>query len=131
MLFYLAMFFILLIWIAYSYYAAGGAPEEINYSTFKSEVRNGNVEEVTVQGERITGTLRQPAERAARAVNHHFRHSSSPGFIPSPPEKRARRHLPSPAAPASNQQEAAVPPWLPPRTLSTANQLAQETAARP
>ena len=57
MLFYLAMFFILLIWIAYSYYAAEGAPEEINYSTFKSEVRNGNVEEVTVQGERITGII--------------------------------------------------------------------------
>lgn len=39
---------------------------EINYSTFRNEVKQGNVERVIVQGERIEGELNLSRSRAER-----------------------------------------------------------------
>ena len=37
-----------------------GAVEELSYSTFKAQISLGNVQAVTVQGDKITGTLNKP-----------------------------------------------------------------------
>jgi len=40
---------------------AGGSATEINYSTFRQQLRAGNVEQVTITGDRIEGSLIEPA----------------------------------------------------------------------
>ena len=41
---------------------------EIPYTTFRSQVQDGNVSQVTVSGEKITGQLKQPAETTVSTV---------------------------------------------------------------
>ena len=55
MFFYLLIVVLLGSWIIYSF--AGGlyGPTEINYTTFRSELKAGNVEEIKVQGDEIEG----------------------------------------------------------------------------
>ncbi|HZD11615.1 MAG TPA: ATP-dependent zinc metalloprotease FtsH, partial [Candidatus Binatia bacterium] len=48
-------------WIWGQFFADEGL--ELSYSTFRDQVQSGNVTEVTIQGERITGVLSSPIER--------------------------------------------------------------------
>lgn len=41
---------------------------EIPYTTFRSQVQDGNVSQVTVSGEKITGQLKQPAETTISTI---------------------------------------------------------------
>jgi cell division protease FtsH len=41
---------------------------EIPYTTFRSQVQDGNVSQVTVSGEKITGQLKQPAETTVSTI---------------------------------------------------------------
>ncbi len=63
MIFYFLIATILGIWILYSYYGGHFTPDQIQYSTFRNELRADNVREVTVQGDRVEGELREPARR--------------------------------------------------------------------
>lgn len=67
MLFYFMIAGILAAWIIYSYYAGQFAPDQIQYSTFRQEVKNENVSEVTIQGDRIEGKLERPSSRRTAA----------------------------------------------------------------
>ncbi|MFO8029288.1 MAG: ATP-dependent zinc metalloprotease FtsH [Cyclonatronaceae bacterium] len=63
MIFYFLIAAILGVWILYSYYGGQFSPDQIQYSTFRTEIKENNVREVTVQGERIEGSLREPSKR--------------------------------------------------------------------
>ncbi|MDI6402688.1 ATP-dependent zinc metalloprotease FtsH [Balneolaceae bacterium ANBcel3] len=63
MVFYFLIATILGIWIIYSYYGGQFTPEQIQYSTFRKELRDNNVKEVTVQGSKIEGKLREASKR--------------------------------------------------------------------
>ncbi len=65
MVFYFLIATILGVWILYSYYGGQFAPDQIQYSTFRNELKENNVKEVTVQGERIEGKLIKPSQRRA------------------------------------------------------------------
>ncbi|MEX2632939.1 MAG: ATP-dependent zinc metalloprotease FtsH [Balneolales bacterium] len=62
-LFYLVLLLILTSWLFYSYFNNVLGPESISYSAFKNELRKGNVEEVTMQGERLKGHLVEGSQR--------------------------------------------------------------------
>ncbi|MFO7931336.1 MAG: ATP-dependent zinc metalloprotease FtsH [Desulfosalsimonas sp.] len=57
---FLAVVFVLLGW---SMYASRAGPEAISYSSFVEQLEAGNVEKVTVKGDKITGTLREKARK--------------------------------------------------------------------
>ncbi|MBP3192327.1 ATP-dependent zinc metalloprotease FtsH [Natronogracilivirgula saccharolytica] len=63
MIFYFLIAAILGIWILYSYYGGQLSPDQIHYSTFRAQLKDNNVKEITVQGERIEGKLKEAAER--------------------------------------------------------------------
>lgn len=63
MIFYFLIAAILGVWILYSYYGGEFSPDQIQYSTFRQELRDDNVREVTIQGERVEGQLREPLQR--------------------------------------------------------------------
>ncbi len=56
--FYLIIFVVLGYWILTDGNAFFGTQPEIEYSTFKEQLRNDNVERVHIQGDRIDGTFR-------------------------------------------------------------------------
>ncbi|MEX0780792.1 MAG: ATP-dependent zinc metalloprotease FtsH [Balneolales bacterium] len=62
-IFYLLLVSLLVFWLIYSYYNEALGPDQIEYSTFKTELRQGNIEEVTIQGEHLEGELVNPSER--------------------------------------------------------------------
>ena len=80
-LFYLLIASILGFWLIYSYYNTALAPEQISYSAFKSELRQGNVEEVTIQGERMEGSLQEPTTRTD-AEDDTLRFSEFETYVP-------------------------------------------------
>jgi len=63
MIFYFLIAAILGVWILYSYYGSQLAPDQIQYSTFRGELKQNNVSEVTVQGDRIEGKLKEASGR--------------------------------------------------------------------
>jgi len=63
MVFYFLIAAILGVWILYSYYGAQMSPDQIHYSTFRTELKDNNVKQVVVQGERIEGELRSASKR--------------------------------------------------------------------
>ena len=63
MVFYFLIAAILGVWILYSYYGAQMSPDQIQYSTFRAELRDNNVKEVVVQGDRIEGELKSASKR--------------------------------------------------------------------
>ncbi len=63
MIFYFMIAAILGIWILYSYYGEQFTADQIQYSVFRSELKENNVREVTIQGERIEGQFREPVQR--------------------------------------------------------------------
>lgn len=63
MVFYFLIAGILGIWILYSYYGGHFSPDQMEYSTFRQELKKDNVESVTVQGNRIEGEFKAPVER--------------------------------------------------------------------
>jgi cell division protease FtsH len=54
------LFFLIGPWISKQFISKG---TEISYSTFRSQLEAGNVGKVTVQGEKISGELKKPAEK--------------------------------------------------------------------
>jgi cell division protease FtsH len=54
------LFFLIGPWISKQF---GSTGTEISYSTFRSQLESGNVEKVTVQGEKISGEFKKPAEK--------------------------------------------------------------------
>ena len=63
MIFYFLIAAILGAWILYSYYGGQFTPDQIQYSTFRGELKQNNVSEVTVQGDRIEGKLKEASRR--------------------------------------------------------------------
>ncbi len=59
---WLVLMAVVLYWISEA--VGGGDRPAISYTAFKNQVRAGNVTDVTVEGNRITGTLESPAEIA-------------------------------------------------------------------
>ncbi len=55
----LILFFLIGPWISKQFISKG---TEISYSTFRSQLEAGNVEKITVQGEKISGEFKKPAE---------------------------------------------------------------------
>ncbi len=62
-MFYFLIAAILGVWILYSYYGGQFSPDQIQYSQFRTELKENNVKEVTVQGDRVEGQLKEPAQR--------------------------------------------------------------------
>jgi len=60
-LFLLVIAFLPWLW---GWFFGGGLAEttEISYSTFRQQLRDGNVEQITIQGDRITGMVKEPVE---------------------------------------------------------------------
>ncbi|MEX0929573.1 MAG: ATP-dependent metallopeptidase FtsH/Yme1/Tma family protein, partial [Balneolales bacterium] len=81
MLFYIVIASMLVLWLFYSYFDGVLGPDQIDYSRFLTELRQGNVEEVTVQGERLTGQLNQPSERVT-AEEDTVRFSEFETYLP-------------------------------------------------
>jgi len=65
MVFYFLIAAILGVWILYSYYGGQMSPDQIQYSTFRAELKDNNVREVVVQGDRIEGELKAASKRRA------------------------------------------------------------------
>jgi cell division protease FtsH len=65
MVFYFLIAAILGVWILYSYYGGQLSPDQIQYSTFRAELKENNVREVVVQGDRIEGKLKEASRRRA------------------------------------------------------------------
>ncbi|MDG5766560.1 ATP-dependent zinc metalloprotease FtsH [Balneolales bacterium ANBcel1] len=63
MVFYFLIAAILGVWILYSYYGGQFSPDQINYSTFRNQLKLENVSEVTIQGDRVEGRLRDAVIR--------------------------------------------------------------------
>lgn len=63
MFFYLMIVVLLGGWLIYNVTGGLYGPTEINYTTFRSELKSGNVDEITVQGEQIEGKFKEPIER--------------------------------------------------------------------
>lgn len=63
MFFYLLIVVLLGSWIIYSF--AGGlyGPTEITYTTFRAELKSGNIEKIEVQGEKVEGKFKEAIER--------------------------------------------------------------------
>jgi len=57
------LLFLLVFWWLWSSVSQFNAPPHISYTTFYSQLRNGNIQEVTIQGPRIEGRLDSPAQR--------------------------------------------------------------------
>ncbi len=55
---------------------------EISYSTFRNQLQAGNVERVVVKGNRLTGTLKEPAMRAS-AEGDSTRYEKFATYLPS------------------------------------------------
>lgn len=81
MLFYVIILSVLAFWLIYSYYSEVLAPDQIDYSTFKMELRQDNVQEVTVQGNRIEGSLRETSVRTT-ADDDTVRYSVFVTYLP-------------------------------------------------
>ncbi|HKK46946.1 MAG TPA: ATP-dependent zinc metalloprotease FtsH [Balneolaceae bacterium] len=59
-----------------------GGPPSINYSTFRQQVKNGNVQKVTIQGDHIKGRLKQ--ERTLKSSKNDTTHYSKfTTYLPS------------------------------------------------
>ncbi len=65
MVFYFLIAAILGVWILFSYYGGQLSPDQIQYSTFRTELKDNNVREVVVQGDRIEGKLKTASKRRA------------------------------------------------------------------
>ncbi len=63
MFFYLMIVVLLGGWLIYNVTGGLYGPTEINYTTFRSELKSGNVEEIKVQGEKIEGKFKESIER--------------------------------------------------------------------
>ena len=82
MIFYFLIAAILGIWILYSYYGGQFSPDQIHYSTFRTELKDNNVKEITVQGERVEGELKEPAKRRS-AEGDTISYTEFVTYIPS------------------------------------------------
>jgi cell division protease FtsH len=59
-----------LLFLFFNPFAGGlGNPPQIDYSTFKHQLQQGNVKNVTIQGEQIRGTLKEPAQTQVSSSN--------------------------------------------------------------
>ncbi len=63
MIFYFMIASILAVWILYSYYGGQFTPDHLGYSVFRHELKEKNVREVTIQGDRLEVKLREPSIR--------------------------------------------------------------------
>jgi len=66
----MANWMVLILWLLIGLFIAswiwglfGDAATKISYSTFRQELKNGNIERVSVEGEKITGTLKEKADK--------------------------------------------------------------------
>jgi len=59
-LWFFILFFLIGPWISKQFRSEG---TEISYSTFRGQLEAGNIEKVTVQGEKISGELKKAAEK--------------------------------------------------------------------
>jgi len=59
---WLLIFLLLGLWVLYPM-ARGPDPESLSYSTFLTQIEEGNVTEVTIEGHRVEGRLRTPISR--------------------------------------------------------------------
>jgi len=59
-----------------------GGPPTINYSTFRKQVKTGNVQKVTIQGDQIKGTLKHKTPLKAEA-NDTTNYSKFTTYLPS------------------------------------------------
>jgi cell division protease FtsH len=72
---------LLALW-AYSYWGMGvTGGDRISYSEFRSQLRNGNVERVVVEGSHVRGELQQPAQRAVQGDSVRYERFTT--YIPS------------------------------------------------
>jgi cell division protease FtsH len=64
---WIVLIFLIGFWI-WNLFGSTTEQTEIAYTTFREQVRNGNVSEVTVSGEEIRGTLEKPAKTSVETV---------------------------------------------------------------
>ncbi|MEX0771615.1 MAG: ATP-dependent zinc metalloprotease FtsH [Balneolales bacterium] len=81
MIFYLLIIAVLGLWLIYSYYNDALGPEPIEYSTFKNELRQGNIEEIRVEGEHLQGQLHDSSTQVT-AEDDTVRYSEFETYIP-------------------------------------------------
>ncbi len=84
MLFYLMIVVLLGGWLIYNVTGGLYGPTEINYTTFRSELKADNVEEIKVQGEKIEGKFKEAIERTTpddetRKITEFYTHVPSFG----------------------------------------------------
>jgi cell division protease FtsH len=60
--FWIIVSMIIGLWLFNSYYESLNQPPQIDYTTFRQEVKRDNVKEITVKGDHISGTLKQSAQ---------------------------------------------------------------------
>jgi cell division protease FtsH len=78
--FWIALILLVLPWIA-GLFGSGGVT--IEYSTFKNQVREGNVERVTVSGQQIRGTLLEPQEMSLPGQEATTPYTTFTTYIPA------------------------------------------------
>lgn len=81
MLFYLLIISLLAFYLIYSYYGKALGAEAIEYSTFKTELRQNNIEEVRLQGEHLQGSLKVSSVKVT-ADNDTIHYSDFETYIP-------------------------------------------------
>jgi cell division protease FtsH len=65
---WLILLAVLAIWL-WSIFGGTSNNTQIPYNTFRQQVESGNVQQITVSGEKITGKLKQPAETTVSTFN--------------------------------------------------------------
>lgn len=82
--FWVIFFTLMILWYLFLTDTGGffGTAPEIDYSTFKMELRNDNIERIHVQGEQIHGTLKEPLQlQISEEDTTHYENFTT--YIPS------------------------------------------------
>ena len=74
---------LLTFWLWNQFLPAGDAPVPIDYSTFRSQLLQGNVERVTIAGEEIQGVYHEPVVRETAADGEPLEHENFVTYVPA------------------------------------------------
>lgn len=83
MVFYLIIFGLLLFWLIFTWSDGFYGEPQLEYSTFREQLKQGNIEEVLVQGERMDVKLRDPIEKRLGDQDETTRITEFHTYIPS------------------------------------------------
>jgi cell division protease FtsH len=95
------------LWAWSSIYGPQGG-SQISYSEFRSQLQAGNVERVTVEGDKLTGALASPAQRATQQGDS-TRYSNFTTYVPSFGDEQLMNRLEANGVEVVTQPESQFP----------------------